>query len=130
MLTWFLGPVFYWLDLRGEDGRPSLTKVIYLAGCVVSLYGLIVFGKAELQRGTTGADPDLSSGFLIYVVAVLLFCLGRDVFIRAFGQVESYIVSRFPAGGTTQTTTATTGPSVTTTTAPAAATTETKQDAP
>lgn len=85
LLRWFLGPIYYHLDLRGADGRPSHAKLTYTAALVVGLAGMVWIGKID------AADGDVSWGFLGYVVLVLAFALGKQV----FNHLSLYLVSRF-----------------------------------
>jgi hypothetical protein len=69
-----LEPPYWWADLYGADGRPSHAKLAYTAALVVALAGMVWIGKID------AADGDVSVGFLGYVVLVLAFALGKQVF--------------------------------------------------
>lgn len=88
----FWEPLTYSLDLRGPDDRPSLSKLCYAATVVVSLAGLIIFGRAELVRGEKIVDAELSNGFLIYTFLTMAFALGKEFFNR----VGEWLMGRFP----------------------------------
>lgn len=84
MLALFMEPIYFWLDLKGPDGRPSHSKIAYLVALVVALYGLLAFG----QQQTVGLDL----GYITYVVVVLAYALGKQV----FNTILKFIVARFP----------------------------------
>lgn len=87
-------PLMYLADIKGADGRPSLTKTSYVVTLWTALYGVVDFGRYEVRAaGYTG----LTWGYLAYVLMVLLFALGRQVFVQAFSSVETYIAGKFPA---------------------------------
>lgn len=88
----FWEPFTYWFDLRGADGRPSLTKIVWAGGVVVVLYGVVAFGRYEV-RGEKYAG--LSNGYLLYVLMTLLYTFGRTVFVGAFDKAEAYIAGKF-----------------------------------
>lgn len=67
-----LEPLFYWLDLKGHDGRPSRSKVSYAFTLFVMLFGIIWFGM-HLTAGLTWP-------YNTYVGLVALYSLGPQAF--------------------------------------------------
>lgn len=74
------GP-FYWLDLYGNDGRPSHTKVLSALGFFAAL-------GAELWWGFNLSKPE-SAGitwpYVWLVTLTLAIPMGKDVFKAALG---------------------------------------------
>jgi len=78
MIRWIMGhvlePLFDYADLRGPDGRPSLTKLAYVAALLV---GLTIWVKLALA---VKDNPD--TGFLGYSFLILVYAMGRVAFLN------------------------------------------------
>lgn len=88
----FWEPVTYWLDLRGIDNRPSISKITYFAGAVVVLWGEIIFGLAQFRVVNGTVSAGITTEFIFYTVVTLTYCLGKE----AFNKVSEWLMGRFP----------------------------------
>lgn len=81
VLGWFLHPVYDLFDLRGPDGRPSLTKLTYV--------GTLIFGWAIWLRLAVGLTRDGWLGFLGFSFLIMTYAMGRP----AFASLETAILA-------------------------------------
>lgn len=88
----FLEPAMYWTDCYGPDGRPSVSKIVYLAGAIVALWGEVNFGLAQFKVVNGTVMLGITTEFIFYTVVVLTYCLGKE----AFNKVSEWLMGRFP----------------------------------
>lgn len=75
-----LEPIYYWLDWKGPDGRPSRSKVAYGITLFVLLSGVIWFGKHQSEHAPTGIEIGLTWPYVAYVLLVAAYSLGPHAF--------------------------------------------------
>lgn len=74
-LRWFLEPVYYWVDLKGPDRRPSFTKLVGLLSFVYGLVLLFRLWGHYFHRADNGGHPGTGElGFLL-AFSFLVFLL-------------------------------------------------------
>jgi hypothetical protein len=91
LMSAVLEPVYFWADLKGQDGRPSLSKVSYFLGLLVALWVLLLFAAHERAHDPVGVT-DVPWGFIAYALVALAYALGKN----AFNTVLTFIAARFP----------------------------------
>lgn len=81
LVSALLEPIYYWVDLKGPDGRPSHSKVAYFMVLFTATVVLVLFALQErAHQEAAGDSHDVSLGFISYAALVMAFALGKQAF--------------------------------------------------
>lgn len=80
-------PIFWWMNLYGEDGQPSHAKVVYFIGFLFFLGMAVSFGAKQMA-----SDTGMSWPFVGLVALVMAYALGKST----FNAMTHFLIGKFP----------------------------------
>jgi hypothetical protein len=94
-LRYFLEPMYYWLDLKGADGRPSFIKVFGLISFALGAALLVRLWARYFQEAAAGGVAHPGQGELAFLLAFSFM-----VFLLPYGLKGLQVWALTRSGGT------------------------------